>query len=212
MTTGTGAVALAERAAVASDASATLFSELRAALSAALGIDLLDLRSRGADGTWVLICRFAEHGESAPADAPTPRPSAVEPIDPWMIPEPPEPPFVSPVVTSRPFDGDGSDDLLRFIEEADRSAEVPALGVGGELPPPLTAEERSRMLASTIAGDVVLALMHDGVAADPERLGAALDEGWQRYTVEVRRLGREPDAALYRRASDLAAAMIVEGI
>ena len=211
MSTGSGAAALAERAAVASEASATLFSELRAAMSAALGIDLLDLRSRGADGTWVLICRFAEHEESAPADVPAPSP-AVEPVDPWSIPDPPDPPFVSPAVSSRPFDGDGSDDLLRFIEDADPTAQVPTLGGGGDLPPPLTAEERARMLASTIAGDAVLALMHDGLAADPDRLGAALDEGWRRYTVEVGRLGREPDAGLYRRASDVAVAMIVEGI
>lgn len=211
MSTGSDARGLAERAAVASEASATLFSELRAAMLASLGIDLLDLRSRGADGTWVLICRFAEQGEIPPAGVTPPSP-AVEAAEPWTIPDPPEPPFVSPVVTSRPFDGDGSDDLLRFIEDADPAAEVPALDGGGDLPPPLTVEERARMLASTIAGDVVLALMHDGLAADPERLGAALDEGWRRYTVEVGRLGREPDAGLYRRASDVAAAMIVEGI
>ncbi len=211
MSTGPEEAALAVCAAAAGDAAATLFSELRVALTASLGIELVDLRSRGTDGTWVLICRFPPHGGSGAAEAIAPTTEFVL-GDVWTIPEPPDPPFLSPVVSSRPFEGDGSDDLMRFIEEADPSVGVPTVGAGGEFPPPLTAAERARLLASTIAGDVVLALMHDGFADDPARLGAALDEGWERYTAEVRRLGCEADAALYKRASELAAAMIVEGI
>lgn len=210
MSTAPGA-GLAVRAAAAAEASASLFHVLRAELGASLGIDLLDLRSRGADGTWALICRFAAPGDGAPAEAQAVVTAAAH-VAPSSIPEPPEPPFVSPVLSSLPFDGDGTDDLMRFIEEADPSVRVPPLGAGGDLPPLLTGEERARMLASTIAGDMVLALMHEGAAADPQRLGAALDEGWERYTAEVRRIGHEPDADLYRGASELAAAMIVEGI
>lgn len=209
MSTVPGGAALAARAAAATEASATLFSDLREELAATLGIELLDLRSRAADGTWVMICRFAP-ADTGGASAQVPATGSAS-IETWAIPEPPDPPFVSPVLSSPPFEGDGSNDLLRFIEEADPSVSVPAVGPRGELPPLLTAEERARMLASTIAGDVVLALMHEGGADDPQRLGAALDAGWERYTTEVRRLGRDPDATLYRMESERAAAMIVEG-
>ena len=211
MSTGAGVADLGARAAAATEASATLFTGLREALAASLGLDLIDLRSGGTDGTWLLICRFGETRGGAP-DAPVAPTAEVALVPAWTIPELPDPPFVSPVVSSRPFDGDGTDDLMRFIEEADPGVSVPALAIAGEFPPAPTAEERARMLASTIAGDVVLALMHDGVADGPERLGAALDEGWNRYSAEVRRLGREPESALYSRASDTAATMIVEGI
>jgi hypothetical protein len=129
-----------------------------------------------------------------------------------VTPEPPEPVFVSPMLGSRPFDGDGSNDLLRFIEEADPSVSVPPLAERGELPPMLPEDERARLLASTIAGDVVLEVMHAGTANAPERLRSALDEGWDRYAAEMARLGREPDAALYDGAAESAAAMIAEGI
>lgn len=210
MTAGAGVPVLATRAAEAAEAASSLFSELRDALAAALGIELIEIGSRS-DGTWMLTCRFGASLAAQPApvtEVPVPTPGAV----PCTVPDPPEPPFVSPVLSSAPFDGDGSNDLVRFIEEADPGVRVPPAGEPGELPAPLGLDDRARMLATTIAGDVVLALMHEGTANDPASLGAALDAGWERYTAEVRRLGREPDAALYREASELAAAMIAEGI
>jgi len=197
MTTGAGAPALATRAAEASEAAASLFSELRDALAAALGIELIEIGSRSGDGTWMLTCRFGAGLAALPTRASeVPASAAVSAA--WTVPDPPE--------------GDGTNDLVRFIEEADPGVRVPLAGEPGELPPPLGLDDRARMLATTIAGDVVLALMHEGTADDPAALGAALDAGWDRYTAEVGRLGREPDAALYREASELAAAMIAEGI
>jgi len=211
MTTGAGAPALATRAAEASEAAASLFSELRDALAAALGIELIEIGSRSGDGTWMLTCRFGAGLAALPTRASeVPASAAVSAA--WTVPDPPEPPFISPVLSSAPFEGDGTNDLVRFIEEADPGVRVPLAGEPGELPPPLGLDDRARMLATTIAGDVVLALMHEGTADDPAALGAALDAGWDRYTAEVGRLGREPDAALYREASELAAAMIAEGI
>lgn len=211
MTTGAGVPVLAARAAEAAEAATSLFSELRDALEASLGIELIEIGSRSGDGTWMLTCRFG----ASPADQPVPPPEVPVPAAgtaAWTVPDPPDPPFASPVLSSAPFDGDGSNDLVRFIEQADPGVRVPPAGEPGELPPPLSLDDRARMLATTIAGDVVLALMHEGTANDPASLGAALDAGWERYTAEVRRLGREPDAALYREASELAAAMIAEGI
>jgi hypothetical protein len=212
MMTGSLPHTLAGRAAAAGDATATLMSELRGCLAATLGIDLLDLRSNGVDGTWILVCRFGPPSAPSPAELDVPALPERAPADEPATPPVEEPVFVSPMLESEPFEGDGTANLMRFIEQADPGVMVPLPAVLGEMPPPLTEAARAQLLPATIAGDVVLALMHEGVANDPVQLGAALDEGWERYVAESRRLGRDPDAELFRRASEHAATMIVEGI
>lgn len=204
---------LAGRAAAAGDAAETLMSELRGCLAATLGVELLDLRSNGADGTWILVCRFGPWpSASSPAELDVPALPERARADERATTPVEEPVFVSPMLESEPFEGDGTADLIRFIEQADPGVMVPTPAVMGEMPPPLSEAARAQLLPATIAGDVVLALMHEGLANDPDQLGAALDEGWERYTAESRRLGRDPDPELFRRVSEHAATMIVEGI
>jgi hypothetical protein len=208
MTTEPGA-SIARRAAEASHAATSLFSELRGAL-VPLGIELTDVRSTGVDGAWMLVCRFAAPGAAEIPAAELPADAGDDVA--WMAPRLPDPPFVSPIPSTVPFDGDGTSDLMRFIEEADPAARVPPLGGVGEVPPLLGAADRARLLASTIPGDLVLAVMHEGRADDAEVVREVLAEGWERYTTEVRRLGLDPDAALYAAASERAAAMIAEDV
>lgn len=181
------------------------------ALGRKLGIEVLDLRPAGAGGAWdVRVRALAERkvggaemestpGAPAPAD---PGPPAVRTMRP--------PPFVSPVRETAPFAGDGSDDILRFIAEADPRTRVPPRGGPGPGASirVLSAAERVRMLASTIAGDALLSLQHRGLATAEAEVKGALVHAREQYLAEVGRAGADahltdPGAFFDRVAADL---------
>jgi hypothetical protein len=177
---------LADLAASLAPVHAALLERARA-LGTAFGIEVLDLRP-GADGVWDVRVRL--HGR-APEAAMRPGPTSTIPeraTERAAVEHRPTP-FTSPVIGSVPFDGDGTDDLLRFVAEADASVRVPARGRAGAPPPRLGSEERLRMLAEVIAGDALLSLVHQGLHADVAAVDAALARGRAHYEAEIARAG-----------------------
>ncbi len=181
------------------------------ALGRSLGIEVLDLRPAGVGGAWDVRVRALAEPQAGGAETES-TPSASAPAD----PEPPQdagtmrPTFVSPVRETAPFAGDGSDDILRFIAEADPRTRVPRRGgpVPGASIRVLTAAERVRMLASTIAGDALLSLQHRGLATDEAEVKGALVHAREQYLAEVGRAGADahltnPGAFFDRVAADL---------
>ncbi len=198
-----------ERARALEAARDALLAEARAMGREALGIEVLDLRP-GANGTWEAVLRFPGRTVTEqPADAGSTGVAREAPG--WTVPDPPEPPFRSPVRSSAPCEGDGSGDLEALIARADPAAALPpAEHPGADSPLPLDDAARARMLASTMAGDAVLALMHEGRADDPANLAAALRQSRDRYAAEVSRMGLVPDLDLFGAAAESAALLIAE--
>lgn len=165
------------------------------ALGEAHGVEILEARPLGTDGTWEVRVQV--------------RLPWVPDASPATLEVRPPRPFMSPLPHSRPFDGDGTDDIVRFIAEADPAARVPGRGSGQPSPPlPRLAEgERLRMLAGTIAGDLLLALIHEGRQRDPSAVEGALRQARIQYAAELERAGslEAPSlvALLERRAAEL---------
>ncbi|HST59582.1 MAG TPA: hypothetical protein VLK84_12850 [Longimicrobium sp.] len=182
------------------------------ALGRSLGIEVLDLRPAGAGGAWdVRVRALAEpEGGGAEMESTAGAPAAAD-LEPQLATGTMRPPpFLSPVRESAPFAGDGSDDILRFIAEADPRTRVPPRG--GPSPGAsirvLSAAERVRMLASTIAGDALLSLQHRGLATDEAEVKGALVHAREQYLAEVGRAGADahltdPGAFFDRVAADL---------
>lgn len=182
------------------------------ALGRSLGIEVLDVRPAGVGGAWdVRVRALAEPQAGGAETESTPSASATADLEP-----PPDagtlrpPPFLSPVRESAPFAGDGSDDILRFIAEADPRTRVPPRGGPGPGASirVLAAAERARMLASTIAGDALLSLQHRGLATDEAEVKGALVHAREQYLAEVGRAGgdgqlTDPGAFFDRVAADL---------
>lgn len=166
------------------DSHAVLVARARA-VGEHYGIEVVDLRP-GADGTWDVRLRLAAGGPWA-REAPPPNAAIFQ----ARIRRPPPEPFLSPVIRSRPFDGDGTGDLERFFAEADHSVRVPPHGRPGAPPARLGDEERLRMLADVIAGDVVLSLQHQGLHRDGRAVDAALRHARTHYEAEIARAGME---------------------
>lgn len=202
---------LIELAAALQPAHQDLLERARA-LGRSLGVEVLDLRSAGVGGAWDVRVRALAGPEAGGAETEF-IPSASAPPD----AEPPRdagtmrpPPFVSPVRGTAPFAGDGSDDILRFIAEADPRTRVPPRGgsVPGASIRVLSAAERGRMLASTIAGDALLSLQHRGLATDEAEVKGALAHAREQYLAEIGRAGADaeltnPGAFFDRVAADL---------
>lgn len=179
--------ALAELAGLAASlapARAALLERARE-VGALFNVEVVDVRPPGADGVWDVRVRPLP----GPARAEAAVPDSARPRDPRIPETPPDPPFDSPVRRSAPFDGDGTRDVLRFVAEADPVVRVPPRGVAGAPPPPLTEDARLRMLPSTIAGDALLSLQHQGLHRDPAEVEAALRQGREHYAAEVARAG-----------------------
>ncbi|HEX6038591.1 hypothetical protein [Longimicrobium sp.] len=166
------------------DSYAVLVARARA-VAEHYGIEVIDLRP-GADGMWDVRLRLPAGGARAREASP---PAAATPQARFR--RPPPKPFVSPVIRSRPFDGDGTGDLDRFFAEADRSVRVPPHGRPGSAPVRLGEEERLRMLADVIAGDVLLSLQHQGLHGDVRAVDAALRHARTHYEAEIMRAGME---------------------
>lgn len=176
---------LAELAASLAPAHAVLLERART-LGTALGIEVLDLRP-GTGGVWDVRVRLYGRAPGGVISGPTPAIS--EGTAERMEVEQRPAAFTSPVFGSEPFDGDGTDDLLRFVAEADASVRVPARGRAGPPPPRLEDEERVRMLAEVIAGDALLSVVHQGLHADAAAVDAALARGRAHYEAEIARAG-----------------------
>lgn len=200
-----------ERARALEAARDALLEEARAVGREALGIEVLDLRP-GPDGTWEAVLRFPGRAVPDPrADSAAAGVGAAGEARGWTVPEPPEPPFRSPVRASAPCEGDGTGDLETLIAHADTAVALPpAEHPGVDSPLPLDDPTRARMLASTMAGDAVLALMHEGRGDDPASLAAALRQSRDRYAAEVGRMGLDPDLELFGAAAESAALLIAE--
>jgi hypothetical protein len=194
---------------------ATSFADTHAALIARaravgepFGVEVVDLRP-GADGVWEVRLRVSAVGARAPE---APPPAAATPQA--QVRRPPPEPFVSPVIRSRPFNGDGTGDLERFFAEADPSVRVPPHGRPGSPPARIGDEERLRMLADVIAGDVVLSLQHQGLHGDWHAVDAALRHARTHYQAEILRAGMEARMdeflALYEPACAAARAELLE--
>lgn len=182
------------------------------ALGRSLGIEVLDLRPAGVGGAWDVRVRALAEPEVGGAEMQfIPSASATADLEPPQDPGTMRPPpFVSPVRETAPFAGDGSDDILRFIAEADPRTRVPPRGGPGPGASirVLSAAERGRMLASTIAGDALLSLQHRGLAADEAEVKSALVHAREQYLAEIGRAGADahltdPGAFFDRVAADL---------
>ena len=147
------------------------------------GWEVLDVRTAGEDG--MLEVRVRIPGRIAESPARAGNATGLRTV---AAAGPPEPAFVSPVRTSAPFDGDGTTDVLRFIAEADPVVIVPGREAQGD-PVALRPEERVRMLAGTIAGDVLLSLEHQGRLLDADAVAAGLRQGRDHYGAEIERAG-----------------------
>jgi hypothetical protein len=173
-----------------------------------LGLEVVDLRP-GADGVWEVRLRLPPVSAWVP-EAPSPAAATAE----APVRRPPPEPFVSPVIHSRPFSGDGTGDLERFFAEADRSVRIPPHGRPGSPPARLGGEERLRMLADVIAGDVVLSLQHQGLHGDGHAVDAALRHARTHYEAAILRAGMEARMdeflALYEPACAAARAELLE--
>jgi hypothetical protein len=153
-------------------------------LAALHGVEVLDVRSTGEDGTLEVRVRLSAWKTDPPAQP------LGDTADHRTIALPPEPPFVSPVRASAPFEGDGTTDVPRFIREADPVVIIPPRHApAGIFPVALGPEERVRMLAGTIAGDVLLSLEHQGRHLDAAAVDGALLVGRDQYAGEVERAG-----------------------
>lgn len=159
------------------------------AFGRALGIEVLDLRPAALGGAWEICVRALPAPESSPGAPAQSSPGNLEPVLAGRSVRPP--PFLSPVRASAPFDGDGTDDIMRFIAEADPGTRVPPRGgpAPGAVVPVLSGVERVGMLAATIAGDALLSLQHRGLAGDPAGVDSALVHAREQYLTEVGRCG-----------------------
>ena len=191
---------LAGLAASVAPARAALLERARA-VGALFNVEVVDVRPPGADGVWDLRVRPLP----APAEAARPEPEPARPRNSLIPVDPPAPPFESPVRGSRPFDGDGTRDVLRFVEDADPVVRVPPRGTAGAPLPRLSEEARIRMLPATISGDALLSLQHQGLHQGPAAVEAALRQGREHYAAEVARAGIDAGAdellALYDTAA-----------
>ncbi|HEX8695585.1 MAG TPA: hypothetical protein VF746_24440 [Longimicrobium sp.] len=191
---------LAGLAASVAPARAALLERARA-VGALFNVEVVDVRPPGADGVWDLRVRPLP----GRAEAHRPEPESALPRDSRIPAGPPDPPFASPVRGSRPFDVDGTHDVLRLVEEADPVVRVPPRGSAGAPLPRLTEEARIRMLPATIAGDALLSLQHQALHRDPAAVEAALRQGRERFAAEVARAGMDARAdellALYDTAA-----------
>lgn len=176
------------------------------AFGRALGIEVLDLRPAALGGAWEVCVRPLPVPGSAPGDPAPSSPGEPEPVRAGRSIRPP--PFLSPVRESAPFDGDGTDDILRFIAEADPGTRVPARGgpAPGAVVRVLSAGERAGMLAGTIAGDALLSLQHRGLSRDPAEVDGVLVHAREQYLTEVGRCGVEVPPADLSTDFDRAAA------
>jgi hypothetical protein len=189
---------LADLAGACTAAHQTLLERV-STVAAEHGLEVLHI-GPAPDGAWDLRVRPLPAGALPPAFE--------EPGGRRIPDRPPEPPFLSPVRASVPFDGNGTGELLTFLANADRAVCVPAPGPGrrGALPW-LSDEERLRMLPGTIAGDALLSLQHQGLHGDPAAVAAALAQGREHFSAEVSRAGVEGPAeflSLYDEAAALA--------
>ena len=183
-----------ELAAAAASPHQALLSSVRE-LAAAHGVEVVSLRMVR-ELEWSVRVRLPQHAAPAlvlaaagPAEGTHRGPSG--PLPEHVAPA------VSPVPGSVPFNGDGSDDILRFVAEADRCVIASPLPPGTEPPVPrLGTDERLRYLASAVAGDVLLSMQHQGRVHDGE-LTLAIAQGREQYEAELDRSGCADD----RRAS-----------
>ena len=160
-------------------------------LGCAVGIEVVDVRP-GGSGEWDIRVRTLAEPESVPV-------ATARAADPGHTDDGPQlwsvrpQAFVSPVRGIAPFEGDGSDDVLRFIAASDPAARVP--GRGGPTPGAtvrvLSTAERIRMLASTVAGDALLSLQHRQLLGDEGAVTAALVHARDQYVAEVEGSGAD---------------------
>lgn len=164
-------------------------------LGRAVGVEVLEMRPGFGDGVWEVRLRLqGEDGggaESRPPDVHEAAESGACAGALRLAPAALLAEFTSPVRGIAPFVGDGSDDIVRFIAESDPRARVPSRGgpAPGATVRVLSAEERNRMLASTIVGDALLSLVHRNVAQDESAVEGALRPARALYLTEVRRSG-----------------------
>jgi hypothetical protein len=183
-----------ELAAAAASPHRTLLASVRE-LAAAHGVEVVSLRMVR-ELEWSVRVRLPRHAGPAlipaapgPVDGTHPGPSGHLREKAAAV--------VSPVRGSIPFNGDGSDDILRFVGEADQCVIASPLLPGTEPQVPcLGTDERLRYLASAVAGDVLLSMQHQGRVHDGE-LTLAIAQGREQYEAELDRSGCAGD----RRAS-----------
>ena len=172
----------------------------------AAGIEVVDVRP-GGSGEWDIRVRALAEPDPVPAaTAPAADAGHADDGPPLWSVRPQA--FVSPVRGIAPFEGDGSDDILRFIAASDPAARVPARGgpTPGATVRVLSTAERIRMLASTVAGDALLSLQHRQLLGDEGAVTAALVHARGQYLAEVERSGVEAGDRDYAAEFDRVAA------
>jgi hypothetical protein len=169
----------------------------------AVGVEVLDVRPGIGEGVWDVRLRIAEAG--AEDHEPCRREGAQE-VEPPPLSPPARAEFASPAREIEPFEGDGTDDVLRFIAEADPRARLPARGgpARGATVRVVSTGERNRMLASTVVGDALLSLVHRGVADDEVAVEGALASARSLYLTQVAESGGDAAADDLNRLFDRA--------
>lgn len=148
------------------------------AVGAGAGIEVVELRPAG-DSLWDLRIRMPAlrtHKRRDGAGA-----------------EPAQPTRVSPIRTVIPFCGDGTDDLARFLEEADPRSAVAPNGIVGEWFADITTRQRLEMLARAMVGDALLSIQHQGLAGDSSARDVALRTARDQFSAEVDRTAAHHD-------------------